>query len=76
MRRRRALVVDCDAETQIARVMARNGFPREQVEAIMAAQASRDRRLASADAVVFNGSGTDLALLRTQLGAWAQRFGL
>ena len=70
------MVVDCDAETQIARVMARNGFPREQVEAIMAAQASRDRRLASADAVVFNGSGTDLALLRTQLGAWAQRFGL
>ena len=70
------MVVDCDAETQIARVMARNGFPREQVEAIMAAQASRDRRLASADAVVFNGSGTDLALLRTQIGVWAHRFGL
>ena len=70
------MVVDCDAQTQLARVMRRNGLPREQVEAIIAAQASRDQRLSSADTVVFNGLGVDLTLLGTQLGAWAQRFGL
>ena len=70
------MVVDCDAQTQLARVMLRNGLPREQVEAIIAAQASRSQRLSCADTVVFNGLGVDLTLLGTQLGAWAQRFGL
>lgn len=70
------MVVDCDAQTQLARVMLRNGLPREQVEAIIAAQASRGQRLSCADTVVFNGLGVDLTLLSTQLGAWAQRFGL
>ena len=70
------MVVDCDAQTQLARVMLRNGLPRAQVEAIIAAQASRDQRLSCADTVVFNGLGVDLTLLGTQLGAWAQRFGL
>ena len=70
------MVVDCDAQTQLARVMQRNGLPREQVEAIIAAQASRCQRLSCADTVVFNGLGVDLTLLDTQLGAWAQRFGL
>ena len=70
------MVVDCDAQTQLARVMQRNGLPREQVEAIIAAQASRGQRLSCADTVVFNGLGVDLTLLGTQLGAWAQRFGL
>ena len=70
------MVVDCDAQTQLARVMLRNGLPREQVEAIIAAQGSRGQRLSCADTVVFNGLGVDLTLLGTQLGAWAQRFGL
>lgn len=70
------MVVDCDAQTQLARVMQRNGLPREQVEAIIAAQASRGQRLSCADTVVFNGLGVDLTLLGIQLGAWAQRFGL
>lgn len=70
------MVVDCDAQTQLARVMQRNGLPREQVEAIIAAQASRAQRLSCADTVLFNGLGVDLTLLGAQLGAWAQRFGL
>ncbi|GLU30849.1 dephospho-CoA kinase [Trinickia caryophylli] len=50
----RVLVVDCAVETQIARVMQRNGFSREQVLAIVARQATREARLAAADDVVDN----------------------
>lgn len=50
----RVLVVDCREATQIARVMARNGFTREQVEAIMARQATRAQRLACADDIIDN----------------------
>jgi dephospho-CoA kinase len=48
----RILVIDCDQETQIKRVMLRNHFAREQVLQILAAQASRDERLAQADDVI------------------------
>lgn len=48
----RILVVDCDQDTQIKRVMHRNHFTREQVVQILAAQASRDERLAQADDVI------------------------
>ncbi|MFX8239206.1 dephospho-CoA kinase, partial [Acinetobacter baumannii] len=58
----RILVVDCPVETQIARVIARNGLPRTQVEAIIARQASREARLAAADDVIDN-SGTLADLL-------------
>ena len=50
----RILVVDCSEETQIMRVMQRNGLARAQVEAIMAAQASRAERLAVADDIIEN----------------------
>jgi dephospho-CoA kinase len=50
----RVLVVDCPLETQIARVMRRNGFTREQVLAIIARQATREARLAAADDVIVN----------------------
>lgn len=43
----RVLVVDCDEETQISRVMTRSGLSRDEVRAIMATQASRDQRLAT-----------------------------
>ena len=36
----RVLTVDCSVETQIARVMRRNGFSRDQVLAIIARQAT------------------------------------
>ncbi len=50
----RVLVVDCSEEEQAARVMRRNGLPRAQVEAIMAAQSPRAARLAAADDVIVN----------------------
>ncbi|RZT41061.1 dephospho-CoA kinase [Cupriavidus agavae] len=50
----RVLVVDCLEATQVARVMARNGFTREQVQAIMDRQATRAARLAVADDVIDN----------------------
>jgi dephospho-CoA kinase len=51
---RRILVVDCPESLQIARVMARNGISEAEVRAILAAQASREARLAIADDVVLN----------------------
>ena len=54
----RILVVDCPVETQIERVMRRNGLARAQVQAIVAAQAERSRRLAAADDIVENTAGT------------------
>lgn len=71
----RVLVVDCLPATQLARVQARSGLPPAQVEAIMAAQATRAQRLAAADAVVFN-EGLDLAQLRAEVAAAAGAFGL
>lgn len=57
----RVLVVDCEPETQIRRTMARSGLTRTEVERILAAQASREARLAAADDVVDNeGSRADL----------------
>ena len=50
----RVLVVDCDEETQISRVMARSGLRADEVRAIMATQASRSDRLAVADDVITN----------------------
>lgn len=55
----RVLVVDCQEETQVARVMSRNGFTREQVQAIMQKQATRAARLAVADDVIDNDGPPD-----------------
>lgn len=55
----RVLVVDCPEETQIARVMARSGLTRAEVEAILAAQSTRQARLAIADDVIENDAGLD-----------------
>ncbi|SDQ87389.1 dephospho-CoA kinase [Paraburkholderia fungorum] len=64
----RVLTVDCSVETQIARVMNRNGFSREQVLAIIARQATREARLAAADDVIDNDNAP-LELLETQVEA-------
>lgn len=50
----RVLVIDCAEETQVRRVMSRSGLDAAQVRAIMAAQASRQQRLAAADDVIDN----------------------
>jgi dephospho-CoA kinase len=58
----RILVVDCDEETQCARVMQRSGWTESAVRAVIAQQARRDRRRALADAVIHNaGISTDAA---------------
>lgn len=58
----RVAVVDCTEETQIARVISRNGLARSEVERILAAQATRAQRLAAADDVIDNdGALAELA---------------
>lgn len=54
----RILVVDCNETTQIGRVVRRSGLPESEVRAIMAAQASRQQRLAVADDVIINDGDT------------------
>jgi len=67
----RILVVDCSADTQVQRVMARSGWPDEQVRRVIAQQATREQRRALADAVVFNdGLGRD-ALAAEVAQLWA-----
>ena len=61
----RVLVVDCNEQTQIDRVVARNGLAPAAVRAIMAAQATREQRLAAADDLIDNEG--DLDSLRRQV---------
>ena len=68
-------VVDCEVETQIQRVMARNQLGRADIERIISQQASRQQRLACADAVIFN-EGIDLAHLEHLVHEMMTRFGL
>jgi len=55
----RVLVVDAAEETQIARVMQRDGIAREAAEAILSSQISRPARLALADDVIVNEGTLD-----------------
>ena len=65
------VTVDADHETQVQRLMARNGFTHAEAEARIAAQASREERTLVADVVLDNtGSVTQL---REQIDAlWAE----
>jgi dephospho-CoA kinase len=71
----RVLVVDCEPETQVARVTARSGLAPDAVRAIIAAQAPRALRLAAADIVICN-EGLTLAQLRNVVEQVAPTFGL
>jgi dephospho-CoA kinase len=55
----RVLVIDVSPETQILRTMQRDGVSREHAEQILAAQASREARLAVADDVIDNNGAPD-----------------
>ncbi len=55
----RILVVDCPEDVQIARVMARSGLSREEVQAILDSQARRSERLDAADDVIANSGSPD-----------------
>lgn len=61
----RIVAVDCPESLQISRVMARSKLSEVEVRAIMAAQASREDRLAVADDVLDNGG--DLHHLEIQV---------
>ncbi|MDJ0760229.1 MAG: dephospho-CoA kinase [Woeseiaceae bacterium] len=50
----RVLVVDCDKETQLRRLMSRDGETQESAERILSAQSSREERLEIADDVIKN----------------------
>jgi dephospho-CoA kinase len=60
------VVVDLDQETQLARLVARDGFDAADAQARLAAQATREERRAVADVVMDNsGNVTDL---KAQIG--------
>lgn len=71
----RVLVVDCDEDTQIARLLARDAETEAQARRILAAQSSRAERMAIADDVIVNDGSLDdtrkqvEALHRQYLGA-------
>lgn len=52
----RVLVVDTDRQTQLDRLMLRDRATETEAEAILAAQATRDARLARADDVIVNSA--------------------
>jgi dephospho-CoA kinase len=65
------VTVDVDHETQIKRLIARNGYTRAEAESRIAAQASREDRRIAAD-VVLDNTGS-VAQLREQIHAlWAE----
>ena len=71
----RILVVDCRVETQINRVSQRNGLHTEDIEKVIANQATREQRCGAADFVIYN-DGISLSALALQLREIAPRFGL
>ncbi len=54
----RICVIDCDTDTQIARVRARSGLTISTIQRIMAAQVARATRLAAAHDVILNDGAT------------------
>ena len=64
------IVVDVPPALQVERLVTRRGMPPEQARARMAAQASREGRLAVADIVIDN-SGSLADLDRRVAGVWA-----
>ena len=55
----RVLVIDVSPETQILRTMQRDGVSRQHAEQILAAQATREARLAVANDVIDNNGAPD-----------------
>ena len=69
------LVVDCSPETQIQRVMQRSGLQREEVERIIAQQASREQRAKVANITILN-EGLEMSALQATVEKVARQFGL
>lgn len=68
----RVLVVDVPEELQLARTVERDNNSEQQVKAIMAAQATRQQRLDSADDVIVNDS--TLEHLKAQVEVLHQQY--
>lgn len=66
----KVLVVDCLEATQVARVTARSGWAADAVHAVIAAQVTRARRRAAADAVIFNEAITPAQLAAEVHSLW------
>lgn len=63
----RLCVVDCDQVTQIERVQSRSGLELATIQKILAAQATREQRLAVADDVIDNSKAVTMAALEKQV---------
>ena len=68
----KVLVVDCSADTQIARVVQRAGWSVDTVQAVIAQQAPREQRRACADAVIHNDGITLAQLTRDVTDLWTR----
>lgn len=68
----RILLVDAPQEKQIQRTMQRDRQSREQVEAILASQSSREQRLALADDILDNSG--EVAELKQQVRQLHQQY--
>ncbi|MFK7885615.1 MAG: dephospho-CoA kinase [Gammaproteobacteria bacterium] len=68
----RVLVVDCDPDAQITRVMARDNIERAHAQSILAQQASREKRLSFAHDVIVND--TDVQALNDAVYALHRRY--
>ncbi|WP_454692060.1 dephospho-CoA kinase [Achromobacter aloeverae] len=62
----RVCVIDCDPDTQIARVQSRSGLTISTIQRIMAAQVARATRLAAAHDVILNDGATSPEQLRAR----------
>ena len=69
------VVVDCNVETQVSRVMQRNGWAASTIEAIIQSQATRGDRLKAADVVIFNET-SNLSILKNQVNSLGNQLGL
>ena len=70
----RTLVIDVDEETQIQRTMQRDSSSEAQVRAILAAQCSRQQRLAQADDVIENGNQVSVEQQRQRVSQLHQQY--
>lgn len=68
----RVLVIDASEQTQLERIRQRDLQSDEQIRQILAAQASREQRLAVADDIIENNA--DLDILASQVQALHQHY--
>lgn len=68
----RVLVIDAPEDMQRARIAARDGLDRKQIDALLAAQMQRRARLAQADDVILNDGSVQA--LRERVAALDRRY--